>query len=89
MELLLFNFFKIWLNDFDAAKIDFAKVIKAIGDWELPISYSSFPTNRIDLYSFTTAKLRAYTGLTAIYIFKEEYEKAQLWQYSLSQWDNR
>jgi CHAT domain-containing protein len=70
---------KIWLNDFDAAKIDFAKVIKAIGDWELPISYSSFPTNRIDLYSFTTAKLRAYTGLTAIYIFKEEYEKAQLW----------
>lgn len=70
---------KIWLNDFDAAKKDFAKVIKAIGNWELPISYSSFPTNRIDLYSFSTAKLRAYTGLTAIYIFNEEYEKAQIW----------
>lgn len=67
---------KIWMEDYDGGMEDFAKIVESIGDWELPIQYRTFPTNRQSLYYLTTAKLRAYTGITGVYIFKEEYLKA-------------
>ncbi len=70
---------KTWLGDYKGALHDLALVIHAIGNWELPISYMSFPTNREQLYMFTTAKLRAYTALTAINIFQENYQAALTW----------
>ncbi len=70
---------KIWLEDYEGATQDFAQVIKSIGAWELPIFFLSFPTNRVELYALSTAKLRAYTGMTAIHIFKEDYHSARIW----------
>lgn len=70
---------KVWLEDYEGAKKEFAHVIKAIGAWELPILYSSFPDNRTQLYSFTTAKLRSYTALAGVYIFEEKFEAALRW----------
>lgn len=70
---------KVWLEDFDGAVREFAKVIRAIGTWELPISYMSFPTNREHLYALATAKIRAYTALTGVYMLQEDYEAAYIW----------
>ncbi len=70
---------KIWQEDYDGGLRDFAGVVGAIGDWELPIQFRSFPTNRQSLYYLTTAKLRAYTGIAGVYIFKEDYLKALAW----------
>ncbi|MBU3915329.1 CHAT domain-containing protein [bacterium] len=70
---------KIWLEDYDGAFHDFAQVVKAIGTWELPTSYSSFPTNRIDLYSLTTAKLRSYTGIAGIHVMRKNFQQALDW----------
>ncbi|MBT7712540.1 MAG: CHAT domain-containing protein [Deltaproteobacteria bacterium] len=70
---------KIWLEDYDSALKDFAQIVKTIGTWELPIKFASFPTNRVSLYYLTTAKLRAYTGIAGVYIFKEDYLKALTW----------
>lgn len=70
---------KVWLEDYEGALKDFATVIKEVGTWELPISYSSFPSNRDDLYYLTTAKLRAYTGIAGVYVFKDEMAKAKDW----------
>lgn len=70
---------KIWLEDYDNALIDFARIIKETGAWELPISYMSFPTNREDLYYLTTAKLRAYTGIAGVYVFKDDMLSARAW----------
>ncbi len=70
---------KIWLEDYEGALKDFAQVVKTIGAWELPIEYKSFPTNRVSLYYLTTAKLRAYTGIAGVHIFKEDYLKALAW----------
>ncbi len=70
---------KIWLEDYDGALKDFAQIVKTIGTWELPIQFSSFPTNRQSLYYLTTAKLRAYTGIAGVFIFKEDYLKALAW----------
>ncbi|MEK9940888.1 MAG: CHAT domain-containing tetratricopeptide repeat protein [Gammaproteobacteria bacterium] len=70
---------KVWLDDTEGARRDFARVVEAIGEWELPIQYLWFPKNRDYLYYATTAKLRAYTGIAGIYIFEERYEEALAW----------
>ncbi|NQU64922.1 MAG: CHAT domain-containing protein [SAR324 cluster bacterium] len=70
---------KVWLEDYEGALTDFAQIVKTIGTWELPIQFHSFPTNRVALYYLTTAKLRAYTGIAGVYIFKEDYLKALAW----------
>jgi len=70
---------KIWLEDYDGALLDFAGIMQEIGTWELPIQFRSFPSNRVSLYYLTTAKLRAYTGIAAVHIFREDYRKALAW----------
>ena len=70
---------KLWLDDYEGAFADFAHVVAALGTWELPIQYLSFPANRDVLYYATTAKLRAFTGIAGCYLFKEDYKRALAW----------
>ncbi|MDQ6992495.1 MAG: CHAT domain-containing tetratricopeptide repeat protein [Mariprofundus sp.] len=70
---------KVWLEDFDGAEKDFFKVLTAIGDWELPTSYMGPPTNMSELFSTTTAQLRSYTGLAALYQLQGKYHEALRW----------
>ncbi len=70
---------RVWLGDYAAAKTDFFQVIDAIGNWELPISYSMPPANLGQLILFATAQLRAYTGLAGLYLLQEDYENAYRW----------
>ncbi|MEA1955793.1 MAG: CHAT domain-containing tetratricopeptide repeat protein [Campylobacterota bacterium] len=67
---------KIWLEDYDGAKKDFFDVLSMIGDWEFPTNYSLPPPNMDNLASTTTAQLRAFTGLSAVYTMIEDYKEA-------------
>jgi len=65
-----------WAGDFKNAKKDLESVLVTIGSWELPTSYMSPPSNMPKLIAMTTAQLRAYTALAAMYTLQENYEEA-------------
>ncbi|WP_321777212.1 CHAT domain-containing protein [Sulfurimonas sp.] len=66
----------VWAGDYKNAKIDLESVLLSIGNWELPTSYMSPPSNMSELVATTTAQLRSYTALAAMYTLKEDYERA-------------
>jgi len=66
----------VWAGDFKNAKKDLESVLLTIRDWELPTSYTSPPSNMPNLVAVTTAQLRSYTALAAMYTLEENYEEA-------------
>ncbi|MBL0707489.1 MAG: CHAT domain-containing protein, partial [Sulfurimonas sp.] len=66
----------VWAGDYENAKKDLESVLLSIGDWELPTSYMSPPSNMSELVATATAQLRSYTSLAALYTLKEDYEQA-------------
>lgn len=71
----------VWTGDFVNAKIDLESVLFDIGEWELPTSYMAPPSNMPELVAVTTAQLRSYTSLAAMYTLQENYEEAYYWAY--------
>ncbi len=69
----------VWAGDYDKARSDFVAVLKALGSWSFPTSYSLPPSNMAELVGTTTAQLRALTGLTGIYVLEENYPEAMKW----------
>ena len=69
----------VWSGDFKAAQKDLFLVLQTIGDWNLPTNYMSPPSNMPELVSITTAQLRAYTSIAAMYILEEKYDEAYKW----------
>lgn len=69
----------VWLEDYEAAKKDASSVLLTIGDWEFPTSYKGPPANMPNLVATTTAQLRAYTTLAALYNLQENYKESYYW----------
>lgn len=69
----------VWLEDYEGAKKEAYSVLSTIGKWEFPTSYSSPPSNMDKLVSTTTAQLRAYTSLAALYNLQENYKESFYW----------
>jgi CHAT domain-containing protein len=70
---------KVWIGDYKGAKSDFVQVLKALGNWSMPTSYSLPPSNMPQLVGATTAQLRAFTGIAGIYTLEEDYINALKW----------
>lgn len=70
---------KFWASDYDAAANILSKVAVATRAWKLPTSYGGPPTNLPELFDLTTAQLRAYTTLAAIYLSQNDFESALPW----------
>lgn len=70
---------KVWLGDFDGAKLDFFSVLKAMGSWDLPVSFPNPPSNIAELYIITSAQIRSFTGLAASYLLQGDYGRALDW----------
>lgn len=70
---------KFWASDYDASVLILSKVIAATDAWKLPVRYSGPPTNLPELFNLTTAQLRSYTTLAAIYLARGDFESAQPW----------
>jgi CHAT domain-containing protein len=68
-----------WLEDYDQAKQDASDVLQTIGSWEFPTTYPSPPSNMDKLVATTTAQMRAYTTLAAIYNLTENYKESYYW----------
>lgn len=66
----------VWLEDYEGAKKDASSVLLTIGDWEFPISYDRPPSNMDRLVATTTAQMRAYTTLAALYNLTENYKES-------------
>ena len=66
----------VWAGDYKRAKKDLESVLMTIGNWELPTSYMSPPSNMPELVATTTAQLRSYTSLAAMYTLQEDYKEA-------------
>lgn len=69
----------VWSGNFKSAKLDLASILDVIGDWTIPVKYNLPPSNMVELVSVTTAQLRAYTSLSAIYTLQENYKQAYKW----------
>lgn len=69
----------VWLEDYEAAKKDASNVLLTIGSWEFPTSYKGPPSNMPNLVATTTAQLRAYTTLAALYNLQENYKESYYW----------
>ena len=67
---------KFWANDYDAATNILSKVAAATSDWKLPTSFSGPPTNLQELFDLTTAQVRTYTTLAALYLSQNDFESA-------------
>ena len=68
-----------WLEDYDEAKKDASNVLLTIGSWEFPTSYKGPPSNMPNLVATTTAQMRAYTTLAALYNLQENYKESYYW----------
>lgn len=70
---------KFWASDVESATTILNKVVAATVNWNLPTSYGGPPTNLPELFDLTTAQLRAYTTLAAIYLTQNDFESAAPW----------
>jgi len=70
---------KFWASDYDAATNILSKVAAETRAWKLPTSFSGPPTNLPGLFDLTTAQLRAYTTLAALYLSQNDFESALPW----------
>ena len=70
---------KTRLGDFEGAESDYLTVIRALGGWQFPTSYSGFPTNMRDLAITTEAKMRATLGLAFTNTMAGHYADALPW----------
>jgi len=66
----------VWAGEYQKAKRDLSEVLLRLGDWELPTSYLMPPSDMPKLIAKTTAQLRAYTALAAMYLLQDDYKRA-------------
>ena len=69
----------VWLEDYEAAKKDASDVLLTVGSWEFPTEYRGPPSNMPTLVATTTAQMRAYTTLAALYNLTENYKESYYW----------
>jgi len=69
----------VWLEEYDKAKHDAFNVLGTIGKWEFPTSYPAPPSNMDKLVSVTTAQMRSYVTLAALYNLTENYKESYFW----------
>lgn len=67
------------LGDYDSALADFARVVRAIGGWSMPTSYSGPPTNLIELKAMSEAQIRAYSGIASVHFLQKNYPATLRW----------
>ena len=70
---------RLELGDYDQALVDFGRVVRAIGAWSLPTSYSGPPTNLFAMQSMSEAQLRAYSGIASVYLLRKDFSAALRW----------
>lgn len=68
---------RMTLGRFDEALADLGQVAATIGGWSMPISYMGPPTNVFALMLFTSAQLRAYTGIAVVHARRGDYTQAR------------
>lgn len=70
---------RMTFGDRFGARADFAHVVRAIGGWSLPVSYTGPPSNLFELSAVAGAQLRAYSGLATVYFLEGDYRAAERW----------
>lgn len=70
---------RLWLNDLKNSKRDFAKVLLALKDWQLPTSFMGPPSEPEKMYNLASVQLRATVGMAAVYSATGDLNKAYPW----------
>jgi CHAT domain-containing protein/tetratricopeptide (TPR) repeat protein len=76
---------RVRLGEFDQAASDYLTVVKALGGWKFPTSYSGVPTNIAELTVAAEAKTRAFLGLAFLHTMQSEYDRALPWGETLEE----
>jgi tetratricopeptide (TPR) repeat protein len=70
---------KYWSGDYLGAIKDAVSVLRSVGDWRLPTSYSSPPADQEDLMLVTSAQTRAAVILGLVLISQKRHQDALPW----------
>ena len=70
---------RMQIADFDGALAVFGEIVRLLGGWSLPTSYSRRPPNLLELRVKSEAQLRAYGGIASIRFMLADYEGALRW----------
>jgi len=70
---------RYWAGDLNGAATDAAQVIRAIGDWRFPTTYSTPPIDQVHLALVSSAQVRANIVLGLVLVAKGMYKEALPW----------
>ena len=70
---------RMGLSDYDSALSDFGRVVRGIGGWSMPTSFSGPPTNIFEFKSMAEAQMRAYGGVAWLHFMRKNYGAALRW----------
>jgi len=79
MALTLLGDAQYRLGDTNRSVANFKKVLKAMGPWRFPTSYSGPPTNMSQLAWMTEIRARATLGLALAETLRGNYAEAKIW----------
>ncbi len=70
---------RYWAGDLDGASKDAAQVIRALGEWRFPSTYSVPPIDQVELARVTAAQARSDIVLGLVLTAKGRYKEALPW----------
>lgn len=70
---------RYWAGDLDGASEDASQVIRALGEWRFPSTYSMPPIDQVELARVTAAQARSDVVLGLVLIAKGRYKEALPW----------